>query len=60
MLDATMCVLLCSNFVVHQDGALVHIAFKTVQLLQCKMPNFLLPDLYPHNGPAINFADDVI
>jgi len=25
-----------SNSVIHQDGALVHIAFKTVQLLQCK------------------------
>jgi len=33
MLNATMCVV-GSSFVVHPDGALVHIAFKTVQLLQ--------------------------
>jgi len=40
MSDARMHVV-GSNFVIHQDGAMVHIAFKTVQLLQCKMPNFL-------------------
>jgi len=38
--------LLGSNFVTHQDDALTHIAFKTVQLLQCKTPKF-------HNGPEI-------
>jgi len=44
MLDATMCAI-GSNFVIHQDSALVHIAFKTVQPLQCKTPNFVLPKL---------------
>jgi len=32
MLDTTMCVI-GSNFVIHQDGTLVNIAFKAVQLL---------------------------
>ena len=59
MLDATMPVI-GSNFVIHQDGALVHIAFKTVQLLLCKMPNFFLPELQPRNGLKINFTDEEI
>jgi len=47
MLDAATHVF-DSNFVVHKDSALVHIAFKnssTASPLQCKTLNFLLPEL---------------
>jgi len=33
------------NFVFQQGSALVHLAFNTVQLLQCKTVNFLSPEL---------------
>jgi len=33
------------NFVFQQDSALVNLAFNTVQLLQCKILNFLSPEL---------------
>jgi len=36
---------LAAIFAVHQDDVLEHTAFKTVQLLQRKTPNFLLPKL---------------
>jgi len=40
-----------NNFVFQQDGAPVHLAFNTVQLLQCKTLNFLSPELLPNNSP---------
>jgi len=45
MFDAIMCIVDFSNFVIHRDGALMHIAFKPVQLLQCKTSQLLLPEL---------------
>ena len=33
------------NFVFQQDSALVNLAFNAVQLLQCKILNFLSPEL---------------
>jgi len=36
-----------NNFVFQQDSAQVHLAFNTVQLLQCKTLNFLSPELWP-------------
>jgi len=52
MLD---CVLY-KNFVFQQDSTLVHLAFNTVQLLQCKTLNFLSPELWPRNSPKLNFT----
>jgi len=31
----------------------VHLAFNTVQLLQCRTLNFLSPELWPHNCPEL-------
>jgi len=36
----------CNNFVVQQDNAPVHLAFNTVQLLQCKTLNFFFSPSY--------------
>jgi len=43
-----------NNFVFQQDSAPVHLAFNTVQLLQCKTLNFLSPELWPKNSPKLN------
>jgi len=46
-----------NNSVLQQDSALVHLAFNTVQLLQCKTLNFLSPELWPRNlrnSPELN------
>jgi len=32
----------------------VYLEFKTVQLLQCKTPDFLSPRLWSRNGPELN------
>jgi len=42
------------NFVFQQDRAPVHLAFNTVQLLQCKTLNFLSPQLWPRNRSDLN------
>jgi len=42
-----------------EAGALMLIAFNTVQLLQCKTPIFL-SGLWPQNGPELNSSDDEI
>jgi len=44
MLDA-MIASFCNNFVIQQDSALVHLAFNTVQMLQCETLNFLSREL---------------
>jgi len=49
-----------NNFVIQQDSAPVHLAFNTIQLLQCKTLNFLSPELWHHNSPEINSTDDEI
>jgi len=46
-----------NNFVFQQDGAPVHLAFNTVQLLQCKTLNFLSPKQWPNNNPELNSND---
>ena len=46
-----------NNFVFQQDDALEHLAFNTVQLLQCKTLNVLSPELWPHYSPEINSTD---
>ena len=46
-----------NNFVFQQDSAPVHLAFNTVQLLQCKTLNFLSPQLWPCNNPELNSTD---
>jgi len=46
-----------NNFVFQQDSAPVHMAFNTVQLLQCKTLNFLSPELWSHNSPKLNSTD---
>jgi len=46
-----------NNFVFQQDSGLVHLAFNTVPLLQCKTLNFLSPELWPHNSPDLNSTD---
>jgi len=46
-----------NNFVFQQDSAQVHLAFTTVQLMQCKTLNFLSPELRPNNSPELNSAD---
>jgi len=43
MLDATKRIV-DDSIVFQQDIALVHLAFNTVQLLQCKTVNFLSPE----------------
>jgi len=35
----------------------VHLAFNTVQLLQCKIPNFLSPEIWPRNRPELISTD---
>jgi len=40
-----------NNFVFQPDSVPVHLAFDTVQLLQCKTLNFLYPELWPTNSP---------
>jgi len=45
------------NIAFHQDTALVHLAFNSVQLLQCKTVNFLSSELWPSNSPKHNFTD---
>jgi len=45
------------NFVFQQDSALVHLAFNTVQLLQCKTLNFLSLEVWPCNRPELNSTD---
>jgi len=48
------------NFVFQQNGAPVHLAFNTVQLLQYKTINFLSPELWPHNSPELNSTENEI
>ena len=48
------------NFIFQQDGALMLVAFNTVQLLQCKTPIFLFSGLRPQNDPQLNSNDDKI
>jgi len=43
-----------SNFVFQPDSVPVHIAFNTVQLLQCKTLHFPYPELWPNNSPELN------
>jgi len=45
------------TIVIQQDGAPVHLAFNTVQLLQCKTLNFLSPELWPSNSSEFNSTD---
>jgi len=49
-----------NNFVIHQDSAPMYLAFNTVQLLQCKTPKFLSPELWPNNSPQLNSTDHEI
>jgi len=49
-----------SNFIVQQYGALMLIAFGTLQLLWCKIPIFLSFWVWPKNGPELNSNDDEI
>ena len=51
------CCVIYNNFVFQQDSAQVHLAFNTVQLLQCKPLNFLSPELRPNNTPELNSTD---
>ena len=52
-----------NNFVFQQDhvllkdSGLAHLAFNTVQLLQCKTLNFLSAELWPRNSPEHNSTD---
>jgi len=47
-----------NSFVFQHDSALVHLAFNTVQLLQCKTLNFVSPDLsWPNNSPELSSTD---
>ena len=42
------------NIVFQQDNAPVHLAFNTVQLLQCKSVNFFSSKLWPYKSPELN------
>ena len=44
-----------NNFVFHQFSAPVHLAFNTVQLLQCNTLDFL-SELWLCNSPELNFT----
>jgi len=46
-----------NNFVFQQDSAPVHLAVKTVQLLQGKTVNFLSPELRPNQSLELNSTD---
>jgi len=52
MLDAIKRVIV-DNIVFQQDTVLVHFAFNTVKLLQCKTVSFLSSELWPSNSPEI-------
>jgi len=56
MLDAIK-LIVDNNFVLQQDSAPVHLAFNTVQLLQCETLNFLALELLTHNSPELNSTD---
>jgi len=45
------------TYVFQQDGAPVHCAHETVQLLQQQTPQFISPDLWPPNSPDLNPVD---
>jgi len=51
------CRIVYNNVVFQQDSALVHLAFNTVQLLQCKTLNFLSPELWHQDNPELNYTD---
>jgi len=38
----------------------MHLAFNTVQRLQCKTLNFLSRELWPHDSPELIFTDYTI
>ena len=40
-----------NNFVFQQDSVQVHLAFNTVELLQCRTLDFLSLELRPNNSP---------
>jgi len=50
---AFLITILCFSKTVHP----MHLAFSTVQLLQCKTLNFLPPELWPHNSSELNSTD---
>jgi len=58
ILDAMMHVI-DGKFIFHQNEALMHIAFNTVQLLRCKTFVFI-SGLWPQDGPELNSSDDEI
>jgi len=43
--------------VLQQGSAPVHLKFNTVQLLQCKIINFLSPELWSRNSPELHSTD---
>jgi len=45
------------TFVFQQDSAPAHRARDTIQLLQRETPDFIGPDLWPHNSPELNPVD---
>jgi len=49
-----------NNFVNQQHNEPVHLAFNTVQLLQCLTLKFLSPELQPNNSPELNSTDHEI
>ena len=44
-------------FTFQQDGAPVHRARETVELLKVEMPDFIPPNLWPSNRPDLNPVD---
>jgi len=45
-------------FVLQQDNAPAHRARDTVELLRCKTPQFISPDMWPANSPDLNQVDN--